>query len=118
MSLGSRLGIESKGMAATLVFYAVVGVVFLALLPLTGFPPHVGIISVFSLATAYGTFRKRSWAIWPVIILFFVATTFSVYTLYFYLLSDYVLSIGMILYLIATWVFTGYVASKRRSLES
>jgi hypothetical protein len=109
MSLGSRLGIESKGMAATLVFYAVVGVVF---------PPHVGIKSVFSLATAYGTFRKRSWAIWPVIILFFVATTFSVYTLYFYLLSDYVLSIGMILYLIATWVFTGYVASKRRSLES
>lgn len=118
MSIGSRFGLESKGMVATLVFYLVVGIVFLTSLPLTGFPPHVGIIGIFSLVVAYGTLRKRSWAIWPIIILFFVATTFSGYMLYYYLLSDYILSIGMATYLILTWAFTVYVASKRRSLEN
>ena len=117
MSLGSKLGIENRGMAATLIFYLVVGIIFLALLPLTGFPPHVGIIGIFSLITAYGTLKKRSWAIWFVVVLFLVATTFSAYTFY-YFLSDYVLSLTMIAYLILTWVFTGYVASRRRSIES
>jgi hypothetical protein len=117
MSIGTRLGIESKGMAATLFFYLVVGTIFIALLPLTGFPPHVGIIGTFSLVAAYGILKKRSWAIWPVIVLFFVAITFSIYTLYYYLLSDYILGIGALVYFIATMVFTGYVFSKRRSLE-
>jgi hypothetical protein len=118
MSLGSKLGIESRGMAATLVFYLAVGIVFLALLPLTGFPPHVGILGIFSLITAYGVLKKRSWAIWLVIVLFLSATTFSAYMLYYLLSSDYVLSMTMIAYLILTWLFTGYVASKRKSLES
>lgn len=118
MSLGSKLGIENRGMAATLVFYLVVGIIFLALLPLTGFPPHVGIIGIFSLITAYGMLKKRSWAIWFVVVLFLVATTFSAYMFYYYFLSDYVLSLAMIAYLVLTWVFTGYVASRRRSIES
>jgi hypothetical protein len=118
MSLGSRLGIENRGMAATLIFYLVVGIVFLALLPLTGFPPHVGIIGIFSLITAYGTLKKRSWTIWFVIILFLVATTFSAYMLYYYFPSDYILSSAMMAYLILSWVFTAYVASRRRSIES
>ena len=117
MSIMSKLDVESKGMLATLVFYAVVGIVFLALLPFTGFPPHVGIMGVFSLIAAYGLFRKRNWTIWIIVILFFAGTTFSVYMLNYYLLRDYLLGASMMAYLILTWLFTAYTAAKRRTLE-
>jgi hypothetical protein len=96
----------------------IVGIVFLASLPLTNFAPHLGIIGIFSLIAAYGTLKKRSWAIWPVIILFLAGTTFSFYTLYYCFPSNYVLGIGATVYLILTWVFTGYLVSKRRLLET
>jgi hypothetical protein len=118
MSLVARLRMEGREMVATLFFYVVVGIIFLASLPLTNFAPHLGIIGIFSLIAAYGTLKKRTWAIWPVIILFLGGTTFSLYTLYYCLPSNYVLGIGAIIYLILTWVFTGYLVSKRRLLET
>jgi hypothetical protein len=118
MSLGSKINVESKGMLMNLVFYLAVGMIFLALLPMTDFAPHLGIIGIFSLIAAYGMFRRRNWTIWLIVMLFFVGTTFSVYMLYYYLFSDYLLGIGMLAYLILTWVSTAYVASKRGSLES
>jgi len=118
MSIESKLNIESKGIFITFIYYAIVGLGFLALLPLSNFPPHVGIIGILSLITAYGMFRKRNWTIWFVIILFFGATTFSAYMLYSYLLKDYIIGISAIAYLILTWVSTAYAASKRKTLES
>ena len=118
MSIESKLNIESKGIFVTFIYYAIVGVVFLVLLPLSNFPPHVGIIGIFSLITAYGMFRKRNWTIWFVIIIFFAATTFSAFMLYNYLLKDYIIGISMIAYLILTWVSTVYAASKRKTLEN
>jgi len=117
MSLASKLNIESKGMFTASIFHAVVGVIFLVLV-VTGFPPHLGIIGVFSLVAAYGLFQKRGWSIWLVVILFFVGTTFSVYMLYYYLFKDYLTSLGIAAYIVLTWVFTAYVASRRSSLES
>lgn len=119
MSLTSKLNIEDKGMFATSIFYVTVGIVFLASLWMTGFAPQLGIIGVFSLITAYGLFQKRSWSIWLIVVLFFVATTFSVYMLYYYLsVSDYLTSLGVTAYLVLTWIFSAYAASKRNSLES
>jgi hypothetical protein len=116
MSLKSRLKIESVGMFVALIFYAVAGIILLAVLPLANFPPHIGIIGILSLLTAYGLFGKRAWTIWFVIIVFLVGTTFSVATLYFG--RDLLLDISMVAYLILTWVFTVYVADKRETLES
>jgi len=118
MSFVSKLRMESAGMLLAIVFYALVGVVFLVLLPFTSFPPHIGIIGIFSLIAAYGAFRKRGWTIWFAMILFCIATTFSVYTLYYYLMIDYLLGAGTLVYLILTWVCTVYLAAKRKSLES
>jgi nicotinamide riboside transporter PnuC len=118
MSLRSRLKVESKGMFAAFVFYAVVGIAFLVLLPMANFPPHIGIIGIFSLVAAYGLLRKRVWTIWFVIILFFVATTFSALMIYDVLARDYLLGTSMIAYLILTWIFTAYAAGRRRSLTS
>jgi hypothetical protein len=118
MSLKSKLKIENLGMFAAFIFYAIVGIVCFAVLPMADFPPHIGIIGIFSLIAAYGLFKKRVWAIWLVAMLFFIATTFSAVTLYYVLLNDLLLGISTIAYLILTWVFTVYTTAKRKTLES
>jgi hypothetical protein len=116
MSLKSKLRIENVGMFLALIFYAVAGIICFAVLPMTGFPPHIGIIGILSLLTAYGLFGKRAWTIWLVVILFFTVTTFSAVTLYYG--RDPLLDISMVAYLILTWISTIYIAYKRETLES
>jgi len=118
VSIGSKLKIESRGMFATSVFYAIVGIIFFVLLPMASFAPYLAIIGIFSLITAYGVFRKRVWAIWFVMILFLVATTFSGVMIYNILQIDALLGLGSIGYLILTWVFTIYALSKRKVFET
>ena len=118
VSIGSRQKIESRGMFATSVFYAIVGIIFFVLLPMASFAPYLAIIGIFSLITAYGVFRKRVWAIWFVIILFFVATTFSAVMIYNILQIDALLGLGSIGYLVLTWVFTIYALAKRKVFET
>jgi len=111
-----ELKIESKGMFAAFLFYAVAGILFLAALPTANFPPQLAVIGMFSLAAAYGILRKRSWAFWLVIILFFTSTTFAAYMAYYVAANDLLLGVGMIAYLLLTWVSTVYVAVQRKSL--
>jgi len=118
MSLKSRLKIQDVGTLAALVFYAIVGIVCLTVLPMANFPPHIGIISILSLTTAYGLFKKRGWTVWLVVMLFFIATTFSAYMLYYLQGKDLLLDISIIAYLVLTWVFTAYTAAKRKILTS
>jgi hypothetical protein len=117
MSVGSKFKLEGKGMLATSVFYAVVGVFFLAWMFLASFPVHLGIIAVFSLVTAYALMRKRGWAFWFVLISFFAATTFASFIIYGFASSNILLGLGMAAYLVLTWVFTAYVMNKRGSLQ-
>jgi len=118
VSIASRLKIESRGMFATFAFYAIVGIIFFALLPMASFAPYLGIIGIFSLITAYGVFRKRVWAIWFVAILFFVATTFSFAMLYYVTQIGLLLSLGALVYLFLTWIFTIYAWTKRKVFET
>jgi len=118
MSLKSRLKIENVAMFTAFVFYAIVGVVCFAILPMADFPPHIGIVGILSLITAYGLFAKRGWALWLVVMLFFVATTFSAVTIYYVFANDLLLGMSMIVYLILTWIFTAYTVTKRKTLES
>ncbi len=117
MSVISRLRLEGKGMLAATVFYAVVGVAFAVWMVLASFPVHVGIIAGFSLVTAYALAMKRGWALWFVLVIFFTATTFAAFMIYGFVTSNLMLGVGMILYLVLTWVFTAYVANKRGSLQ-
>lgn len=100
------------------MFYTIAGVIFLAWMTLAGFPPHIAIIGIFSLATAYGILRKRPWSIWLVIIVFLTATTFSAIMIYNILTRDYIIGMSMIAYLILTWIFTAFAASRRNALGS
>ena len=101
------------GKLAPIIFYTVVGAIFLVLLPIANFPPHIGLTAVMSLITAYALFTKRAWAKWLVAAIFFVATTLSLYTVYFILFSNLFVSLGMIVYAVLTWYFTYYVIIKK-----
>jgi hypothetical protein len=95
--------------AATLAptaFYSIVGVVLLVLLPFANYPPHIALTGIMNLIAAYSILTKRSWAKWLIAILFFAATTLSLYTLYYAVTSNWILSAGIIAYAVFTWIFT------------
>jgi len=118
MTLKSKLKIESVGMFAAFIFYAIVGIFSLVVLATSNFELiHIGLIGILNLISAYGLFKKRAWVFWVVVALFFIATTFSASMLYYAFGIDILLDVGVIAYLILTWTFTVYTAAKRKTLE-
>ncbi len=115
MQITSRLKMENISSLAGAAFYGLVGLILLILLPFSGFPPHVGLLGILSLATAYGIFMKRKWALWLVVALFFIVSTFSLFTLYYVIATDALASASMIGYAVLTWVFTIYLVMKRKA---
>lgn len=114
MSPKSKSRIESFGIAAASLFYAVVGVICFSVLAVIDFRlVHIGIIGVLSLTAAYGVLRSKVWSTWVVVALFFIGTTFSVYTLYRTFWGRFLLDGVLVVYLFFTWVFTVYITTKR-----
>jgi hypothetical protein len=99
----------SKATLAPIVFYSLVGVIFLVLLPFANYPPHIALTGIMNLITAYSLFTKRSWAKWLVIALFLVATTLSLCTLYYLIFSNWIVSLSLIAYVAFTWLFTAWL---------
>ena len=114
MSLSKRLKTFKPFQLAAIAFYAVTGLILLAFLPLTGYPPHLVFLGIFSLITAFSLFAKRAWAPWLVAILFVTITAFSLDTLISAGFSNVLVGLGMLGYAILTWVFTAYILLKRK----
>ena len=113
VALDSKLKNASVGTLAPVIFYGVVGVLFLVLLPIANYPPHIGLTGVVSLIAAYGLFTKRWWALWLVVALFFVAATISLYTLYFTLLTNWLIGVGLTAYILLSLYFMYYTYTRR-----
>jgi hypothetical protein len=114
VSLATKLKSFNRIELASLAFYAIAGIILLAFLPLTSYPPQLGLLGILSLIVAYGLFTKRAWAPWLVAILLVAATTFSLYTLISIGFSNVLLGISMIAYAVLTWVFPLYIFIKRK----
>jgi len=119
MGLKAKLKTENIGVLLTAIFYGVAGIVCFAVLAITSEYRliHVALMGIISLATAYGLFRRRRWALWSVFVLFFMNMTFTLSMLYYTLGSDVLLDSAMVIYLILTWVATVYLAVRRKKLE-
>jgi hypothetical protein len=102
---------------ASIAFYGLAGLIFLVFTFISGFPPHIAIIGIVSLISAYGLLMRRSWAAWIVIGLFFIASTFSIFTLYFVAGVDILTTIAMVAYAVLTWIFTAVVIKMRKYEE-
>ena len=108
---------ENAGLLAASIFNVAVGVLCLAMLFLEDLRLiHMGLMGAISLATAYGLFRKRFWALWTMFVAASMATVFTLSTLYYALRSDILLDAAVIVYMVLTWIFTAYIASKRSKL--
>jgi hypothetical protein len=114
VSLSKRLKTFKPFQLASIAFYAVTGLILLAFLPLTGYPPHLGFLGIFSLITAYSLFAKRGWAPWLVAIIFIVNTAFSLDVLLSIGFSNIVVALSMLAYAVLTWMFTAYLLLKRK----
>lgn len=114
MTIATKLKNFNRQELASIAFYAVTGIIMLAFLPLTGFPPHLGFLGIFSLIVAYSLFAQRGWTLWLVGILFVAGIVFSLYTLYSIGFSNVLTSLGMLGYAILTLVFTAYILLKRK----
>jgi len=114
VSLSKRLKTFKPFQLAAIAFYAVTGLILLAFLPLTGYPPHLGFLAIFSFITAYSLFVKRGWAPWLAAILFIINTAFSLDVLFSVGFSNIVVALSMLGYAVLTWVFTAYLLLKRK----
>lgn len=118
MSFASKLKIPEITTLAPIIFFAAVGIIFLALLPFSSFPPHIGLTGILSLIAAYGLLKKRFWAMWLVGALFVVAMTISIYTLLFMGFSNLGVALGMVAYAVLTLIITLYLVLKNRPAEA
>jgi hypothetical protein len=115
LSLASKLKVSSRAELASLSFYVISGIVLLAMLPFTGFPPHLALIGIFSIITAYSVLTKRAWTLWLVFIQFVIATTFCLWTIFSIGLSNWLITISLIVYLSLTLLVTAYIALWRKT---
>jgi len=123
MPLKSRLKAENPAVLLFSAFYVIVGIVFLFIFVIYNLRLlHLGIIGVLSLMAAYGVFRMEKWAVWLVVGLFLLGTTFGAITL----IDSIVLQtlqgallfhVALIAYLIMMVVALIYVAAKRKDFE-
>ena len=117
MSFGSKLK-ENIGMLLVAVFYAIAGILGLVEFYIANFPPHLAIMGILSILAAYGVFQKRAWSFWLVAIMFFVATTFSAYQLYYTIGKDLLLNVTLAGYIVLTWIATICMITRRKKLQS
>jgi hypothetical protein len=100
---------------ASLLFYAVTGIIFFVFLPLSNFAPQLALLGILSLIVTYGLFTKRGWAPWILFVLFVAANAFSLYTIFAAGFSNLPLGLGMIAYAALTWLFGVYLLLSRRT---
>jgi hypothetical protein len=114
VSLVPRLKTFKPFELASLAFYAVTGIILLAFLPLTGYPPHVAFLGIISLITVYSLFGKRVWAPWLVAALVIVNSVFALDVLFSIGFSNVLVALSMLGYAVLTWLFTAYLLLKRK----
>ncbi|MBS7647523.1 MAG: hypothetical protein QXK93_00535 [Candidatus Bathyarchaeia archaeon] len=118
MGLKSKIKIEERGFFAASIFHVAVGIACFVVLAVVDLRLiHMGLLGIISLATAYGLLRRRFWALWSIFVVTFMATVLAFSMLYYTMGSYILVDVVVTAYLILTWVFTVYVASRRRKLE-
>jgi len=124
MTLKSKLKVENPVVLLFSVFYAVAGAAEIFVLAVTNFtaPPHLGVLGLLSLITAYGLFKMRRWSVLLVTALFFLGVTFSATTLYDSIILQtfegaLLFHVALIAYMIMTVIAFIYVAAKRKDFE-
>ena len=114
MSMAAHLKNMNIAQRSALAFFAVVGVLLLAVLPISSYPAHIGFLGIVSLITAYSILTKRPWANWLIFILVITNSVFGLYTLSAVGLSNLVVAACSLVYTVATWTVAVLLVLKRK----
>ena len=124
MTLKSKFKVESPVVFLFSVFYIVAGAVEVFYLVIENFaaPPHIGVLGLLSLITAYGLFKMRKWSVLLVTALFFLGITFGATTLYNSVMwqtfeGALLFHMALIAYMIMLLIAFVYVVAKREKFE-
>jgi hypothetical protein len=79
------------------------GVLLLAFLPLSGFPPHLAFLGIAILITVYSLVIRRPWANWLAEIKVILNSVFGLYTAAAVGLSNIRVFSAALTYAVATW---------------
>ena len=119
-----RLKIDNPIVFSFSLFYIIVGAVELIYVVIESFavPPHIGVLGLLSLITAYGLVRMRKWSVLFAVALFFLGTTFSATTLYNSIILQTfegapLFHTALIVYTIVSFLTFVYVVMKREEFE-
>jgi hypothetical protein len=109
MSMMSKIKEMKRLDLASDLFYLVSGIIMLIFTPLINFPPHVALLGVVTLITAYSLLKDKNWKVWLIAIVVITGTVFSVDTMINIGFTNLPLTGLMVAYLVLAWIFTVYL---------
>lgn len=122
--LKAKIKPENRGIFLFSGFYMVAGVIEILYLLVEKFsaPPHIGVLGIISLITAFGLLKLKKWSVLFVTGLFFLGAAFSVTTLYNSILlqtfeGGILFHMAFIGYAVMLLVACLYVLTKRERFE-
>jgi uncharacterized membrane protein (DUF2068 family) len=124
MTTKSGSKIENPAVLLFSIFYIAVGIAEVGYFAIENFvaPPHIPVLGILSLITAYSLFKMKRWTLPLAVGLFVTGITFGAITLY---TSVAVQSFGgallfhlaLIAYMIILLIASGYIVAKREKLN-
>jgi len=124
MTLKSKFKVENPVVFLFSVFYIIAGAVEVSYSVIENFtsPPHIGVLGLLSLITAYGLFKMRKWSVLLVTALFFLGITFGATTLYDSVILQtfegaLLFHTALVAYMIILLIAFVYVVAKREKFE-
>jgi len=124
MASKSGSKIENPAVLLFSIFYIAVGIAEVAYFAIENFaaPPHIPVLGILSLITAYSLFKMKRWSVPLVVGLFFTGITFGATTL---ANSIAVQTFGgallfhtaLIAYMIILLIASGYIVARRENFN-
>jgi len=124
MTTKSGSKIENPVMLLFSIFYIAVGIAEVGYFVIENFaaPPHIPVLGILSLITAYTLFKMKKWALPLVVGLFFVGITFGATTLANSIALQtfggaLLFHLVLIAYMIILLIASGYIVLKREKFS-
>jgi hypothetical protein len=120
MASKSSSRIENPAVLLFSIFYIAVGIAEVGYFAIENFaaPPHIPVLGILSLITAYSLFKMKRWSVPLVIGLFVTGITFGATTLYNSIAVQtfggaLLFHTALIAYMIILLIASGYIVAKR-----
>jgi hypothetical protein len=123
MTTKSGSKIENPAVLLFSIFYIAVGIAEVGYFAIeNAAPPHIPVLGILSLITAYSLFKMKRWAVPLVVGLFVTGITFGATTLYHSIAVQtfggaLLFHLALIAYMVILLIASGYMVAKRENFN-